>query len=49
MMISTNMIDLIIKPVNAGGTVIPGFIEGIGYREPDLQVPKSTLFMSENP
>jgi len=43
------MIDLIIKPVNAGGTVIPGFIEGIGYREPDLQVPKSTLFISENP
>jgi len=48
-MISTNMIDLIIKPVNAGGTIVPGFIEGVGYREPDLQVPKSTFFMSENP
>jgi hypothetical protein len=45
------MMDLIIKPVIAGssGVKIPGIIEGIGYREPDLQVPKSALFMSENP
>ena len=30
------MIDLILNPVNAGGLMVPGYIEGIGYREPDL-------------
>ena len=30
------MINLVIKPVNAGGLMVPGYLEGIGYREPDL-------------
>ena len=28
-LISTNMINQILKPVNAGGTITPGFLEGI--------------------
>jgi len=43
------MISSFVKPVNAGGMVIPGKLEGVGYREPDLQVPKSSYFISENP
>ena len=38
-----------ILPVNAGGLAIPGTLNGIGYREPDLQVPKTTYFISETP
>jgi len=28
---------------------MPGKLLGIGYREPDLQVPKTTYFISESP
>ena len=35
--------------MNAGGLIVPGKIIGIGYREPDLQVPKTTFYISENP
>ena len=48
-LICQNLISTVIKPVNAGGMVVPGKIEGVGYREPDLQVPKTTYFISENP
>ena len=43
------MIQYLIKKVNANGLVLPGKLLGIGYREPDLQVPKSTYFISESP
>jgi hypothetical protein len=36
LIISQNIIDILIKPVNAGGLQIPGKLAGIGYREPDL-------------
>jgi hypothetical protein len=35
-MASQNVFDNLIKPVNAAGLSIPGILEGIGYREPDL-------------
>ena len=35
-LICYNMINSVVKPVNAGGIVIPGKLEGVGYREPDL-------------
>jgi hypothetical protein len=36
LIVSQNIIDIVIKPVNAGGLLIPGKLAGIGYREPDL-------------
>ena len=44
-----NAIDVFIQPVSADGLFIPGKLLGIGYREPDLQVPKTTFFISEAP
>jgi len=34
--LSQNIIENLIKPVNASGVQIEGMLEGIGYREPDL-------------
>ena len=45
-----NAIDIFIKPVNNADVLfLPGNILGIGYREPDLQVPKTSYFISEAP
>jgi hypothetical protein len=34
--LSQNIIENLIKPVNASGVQIEGMLQGIGYREPDL-------------
>ena len=35
-MMTQNILEIFIKPVNAGGLSILGKLAGIGYREPDL-------------
>ena len=36
LIISFLIFCIFILPVNAGGLKLPGYINGIGYREPDL-------------